>query len=75
MILPERSLTKEIRLAHPLTGPPKAKPPKQPAKPPPQQMHGSVRVQKEAGSSWLRRKLAKLLRDILNNGRLDRTYV
>eukprot|EP00913_Durusdinium_trenchii_P035369 g33099.t1 len=66
--------TKTIKLASKLLEA-FAKPPKQPAKPPPQQMHGSVRVQKEAGSSWLRRKLAKLLRDILNNGRLDRTYV
>ncbi|CAK9023089.1 Uncharacterized protein SCF082_LOCUS16058 [Durusdinium trenchii] len=59
--------TKTIKLASKLLEA-FAKPPKQPAKPPPQQMHGSVRVQKEAGSSWLRRKLAKLLRDILNNG-------
>ncbi|CAK9022660.1 Uncharacterized protein SCF082_LOCUS15881 [Durusdinium trenchii] len=62
--------TKTIKLASKLLEA-FAKPPKQPAKPPPQQMHGSVRVQKEAGSSWLRRKLAKLLRDILNNGRMQ----
>ncbi|CAJ1372808.1 unnamed protein product [Effrenium voratum] len=28
----------------------------------------SVRREKQAGSSWVRRKMAKLLRDILNNG-------
>eukprot|EP00438_Fugacium_kawagutii_P004633 Skav229024 [mRNA] locus=scaffold127:586912:591124:- [translate_table: standard] len=44
----------------------KAKPPKQ--KKPDTGNHGSVRVQKQEGSSWIRRKLAKLLRDILNNG-------
>jgi len=59
------SKTKTIKLASKLMEP-FAKPPKQ--KKPETGNHGSVRVQKQEGSSWIRRKLAKLLRDILNNG-------
>ena len=54
------------RSSHHNSSPAEAKPPKQ--KKPETGNHGSVRVQKQEGSSWIRRKLAKLLRDILNNG-------
>lgn len=59
------SKTKTMKLAAKLIEP-FAKLPKQ--KKPDTGNPGSVRVQKHQGSSWIRRKLAKLLRDILNNG-------
>eukprot|EP00439_Symbiodinium_sp_Y106_P008786 s1185_g1.t1 len=47
---------------------PFAKPRKKDKGPEDKAAQGSVRHQTQVGSSWIRRKLTKLLRDILNNG-------